>query len=137
MAATDAILGELHEQASAVPIAVASLEINLTVVPTTILFLALDPVQGDSGEKNAAAQGGKHLLPRSGGFAVAAATLGETIPEPLVWAPVVAIAVVLSGSQVPLFSSTRCRCSDMRPAVSACSPPASCSPPVRCEQVRR
>jgi malonate transporter and related proteins len=98
-----AILGELFGQASAIPIAVGSLVINLTVVPATILFLALDPVQGDSGEKNVAAQDGKHVLPRSGGFAVAAAKLGETIREPLVWAPVAALAVVLSGCHVPSF----------------------------------
>jgi malonate transporter len=98
-----AVLGELFGQVSAIPIAVASLVINLTVVPATILFLALDPVQGDSGEKNVAAQDGKHVLPRSGGFAVAAAKLGETIREPLVWAPVAALALVLSGCHVPSF----------------------------------
>src|SRR5271170_3531844 len=54
----------LRISASAIPIAIASLVINLTVVPATILFLALDSAGVDSKVESLAKQDGEHgLLP--------------------------------------------------------------------------
>jgi predicted permease len=93
-----AILGHFFGQTSAIPIAIASLVINLTVVPVTILFLSLDPV---SGSRNGEHQGRQCAMPRRAVLSAVAGKLGETVRQPLVWAPVVAFAVVLSGVGVP------------------------------------
>jgi malonate transporter and related proteins len=93
-----AILGHFFGQTSAIPIAIASLVINLTVVPVTILFLSLDPV---SGSRNGEHQGRQCAMPRRAVLSAVAGKLGETVRQPLVWAPVVAFAVVLSGVAVP------------------------------------
>jgi malonate transporter len=98
-----AILGELFGQSSTIPIAMAGLEINLTVVPATILFLTLDPVLQHSRPENPAAQKKEYAVPRAAGFSIIAAKLWGTIQEPMVWAPVVGLAVVLVGFQVPLL----------------------------------
>jgi malonate transporter len=55
-----AILGHLFGQASAIPIAIASLVINLTVVPATILLLSLDPVSGSPRERIVLRRGRNH-----------------------------------------------------------------------------
>jgi malonate transporter and related proteins len=97
-----AILGHLFGQTSAIPIAIASLVINLTVVPATILFLSLEPVSGSRNGQHRAAQGGEYdEVPRRTVLSVIAGKLWETVREPLVWAPVVAFAVVLSDVAVP------------------------------------
>jgi malonate transporter and related proteins len=75
--------------------------INLTVVPATILFLSLDPVSGSRHGKHPAAQGGECVAPRQMVLSAIAGKLGETVRHPLVWAPVVAFAVVLSDVAVP------------------------------------
>jgi malonate transporter len=93
-----AILGRFFGQTSAIPIAIASLVINLTVVPVTILFLSLDP---DSGSRSGEHQGRQCAMPRRTVLSAVAGKLGETVREPLVWAPVAAFAVVLSGVTVP------------------------------------
>jgi malonate transporter and related proteins len=93
-----AILGRFFGQTSAIPIAIASLVINLTVVPVTILFLSLDP---DSGSRSGEHQGRQCAMPRQTVLSAVAGKLGETVREPLVWAPVAAFAVVLSGVTVP------------------------------------
>ena len=98
-----AILGELFGRSSAIPIAITTLVINLTVVPATILFLTLDPVQENSQDPRLAGQDSEQVPPQSAGFSVVAAKLWETIREPMVWAPVVGLAVVLIGFQVPLL----------------------------------
>jgi malonate transporter len=74
-----AVLGDLFGGVSAIPIAIASLIINLTVVPITILLLALSTAQGDS----------------------VISKLAETLKEPIVWAPVLAFVIVLSGVRFP------------------------------------
>jgi predicted permease len=53
------VLGELFGGLSAIPIAIASLVINLTVVPVTILLLALDSKARDPQENTPIAQEGK------------------------------------------------------------------------------
>jgi malonate transporter and related proteins len=97
-----AVLGNLFGGLSAVPIAVASLVINLTVVPITILLLALDSTRRNRQEKTPLAERGQHsaTAPRSHA-SVLAARLVETVKEPIVWAPVLALIIVLSGFRMP------------------------------------
>jgi malonate transporter and related proteins len=89
-----AVLGDLFGGLSAIPIAIASLVINLTVVPVTILLLALDTAARDPQGASLAAQDKEYL-------ASPAAKLAETVKQPLVWAPVLAFVVVLSGLHIP------------------------------------
>jgi malonate transporter and related proteins len=96
-----AILGHFFGQTSAIPIAIASLVINLTVVPATILFLSLDSVSGSRQGKHLAAQGGESVVSGPEVLSAIAGKLGETVRQPLVWAPVVAFAVVLTDVAVP------------------------------------
>jgi malonate transporter and related proteins len=97
-----AVLGNLFGGLSAIPIAVASLVINLTVVPITILLLALDSTRRNRQEKTPLAERGQHsaTAPRSHA-SVLAARLVETVKEPIVWAPVLALIIVLSGFRMP------------------------------------
>jgi malonate transporter and related proteins len=85
-----AVLGDLFGGLSAIPIAVASLVINLTVVPVTILLLALDA----TGRTSLAAKDKEHL-------AALTTKLTETVKQPIVWAPGLAFIVVLSGLRIP------------------------------------
>jgi malonate transporter and related proteins len=94
-----AVLGNLFGRLSAIPIAIGSLVINLTVVPVTILLLTLDTPGEDLQAKNPAAHDGEHSAPSH--LSILAAKLGETVKEPLVWAPVLAFVVVLTGTHVP------------------------------------
>jgi malonate transporter len=89
-----AVLGDLFGGLSAIPIAIAGLVINLTVVPVTILLLALDTAARDPQGANLAAQEKEYLVSP-------AAKLAETVKQPLVWAPVLAFVVVLSGLDIP------------------------------------
>jgi hypothetical protein len=77
-----AVLGDLFGGVSAIPIAIASLIINLTVVPITILLLALGTAQTAQGDS-------------------VTSKLAETLKEPIVWAPVLAFVIVLSGFRFP------------------------------------
>jgi malonate transporter len=97
-----AVLGNLFGGLSAIPIAVASLVINLTVVPITILLLALDSTRRNRQEKTPLAERGQHsaTAPRSHA-SVVAAKLVETVKEPIVWAPVLALIIVLTGFRMP------------------------------------
>src|SRR6202035_1324917 len=54
-----AVLGDLFGGLSAIPIAIASLVINLTVVPLTILLLALDSTERDTQNKSSVLQAGR------------------------------------------------------------------------------
>jgi hypothetical protein len=97
-----AVLGELFGGLSAIPIAIAGLVINLTVVPITILLLALDSPGRDRQENTPVAQEGAHSVsPRRSNASVFAAKLVETVKEPIVWAPVLAFLIVLSGFRIP------------------------------------
>src|ERR1700752_1706752 len=89
-----AVLGDLFGGLSAIPVAIASLVINLTVVPITILLLALGSTAKDPQGTSLAAQDKEHL-------ASPAAKLAETVKRPIVWAPVLAFVVVLSGLHIP------------------------------------
>lgn len=91
------VLGDLFGTASAVPIGIGSLIINLTVVPVTILLLSLDA-------KQQSAQG-ETVLPKSEyskpSYSVFACMLFKTVKQPIVWAPVIAFAIVLVGIRIP------------------------------------
>jgi malonate transporter and related proteins len=150
------ILGHFFGQTSVLPIAIASLVINLTVVPATILFLSLDPVSESRERTHRVAPGGEYgvpeglgtlvpepvaglepqraavvdrdllagfdrgdshqiervpgviaidpgigVVPRPAVFSAVAGKLGETVQQPLVWAPLVAFAGVLIGVPAP------------------------------------
>ena len=97
-----AVLGDLFGGLSAIPIAIASLVINLTVVPVTILLLALDSRGRDQQENTPVGEEGEHSASSSRSYAsVFAAKLAETLKEPIVWAPVLAFIIVLSGFHFP------------------------------------
>jgi predicted permease len=96
------VLGDLFGGLSAIPIAIASLVINLTVVPITILFLALDSTGRDSQNKNSVLQTGMDSLSTPKSYVtVFTGKLVETVKEPIVWAPVLAFVIVLSGLRIP------------------------------------
>lgn len=97
-----AVLGYLFGGSSAIPIAIAALVIKLTVLPVTILLLTSDSTDGDSPAKRPAAQDGEHSAPPPvPSFSVLGAKIAETVKEPIVWAPVLAFAIVLSGARIP------------------------------------
>jgi hypothetical protein len=83
-----AILGDLFGKTSAVTIAIASLVINLIVVPVTILGLAL-------GRTPAAITGSATT------HSAFTEKLLETVKQPIVWAPVLAFVFVLCNVRVP------------------------------------
>jgi malonate transporter and related proteins len=97
-----AILGNLFGRPSAIPIALAGLVINLTVVPVTILLLTLNTADGDSQGKSSAAQDRENSAsPAASHLSVLGRKLAETVKEPIVWAPVLAFVIVLSGAHIP------------------------------------
>lgn len=97
-----AVLGNLFGHASAIPIALGSLVINLTVVPVTILFLALDTTGEDSHGKNLTSQDAQHSASHNvSHLSLLGAKIAETVKEPMVWAPVLAFLVVLCGLHIP------------------------------------
>src|ERR1700691_5914388 len=73
-----AILGDLFGKASAVPIAIAALIINLIVVPITILGLALEKTSIGT------------TAPPTTRHSVFTEKLLETVKQPIVWAPLLA-----------------------------------------------
>jgi predicted permease len=91
-----AVLGDLFGTASAVPIGIASLIINVTVVPVTILLLSLN-------EKEQATRGENPAVPKTAVSrdATLASTLMMTIKQPVVWAPLIAFVIVLVGIRIP------------------------------------
>jgi len=97
-----AVLGDLFGGLSAIPVAIASLVINLTVVPVTILLLSLDSTARDPEENGPVAQKGEGSESPPGSYvSVFAAKLVETVKEPIVWAPVLAFIIVLCGFHIP------------------------------------
>jgi malonate transporter and related proteins len=98
-----AVLGDLLGRPhAAVPIAVDSLIINLTVVPVTILFLALDTTGRESNGSSSGLQDGAHSAPpHTSPLAFLSAKIKETVREPMVWAPVLAFVIVLIGFRIP------------------------------------
>lgn len=84
------VLGSLLGQATAtIPIAVASLTMNLIQVPVTIVLLSMSQMKAGDHPKGAAGPAGV------GGH------VAEAIKEPVVWAPLAALVLVLVGVHVP------------------------------------
>jgi hypothetical protein len=97
-----AILGDLFGSSSAIPIAIASLVINLTVVPVTLLLLSLNAIEGGSpGTNMAAHQGNSPANHQLSQLSILTSKLSETIKEPIVWAPVLGFVIVLAGLRIP------------------------------------
>ena len=101
-----AVLGPLFGgPIAAIPIALASLVINLTVMPVTILLLTLDTAgdesQGTSPAKDWGHSASPPASPPAPSGSVLAAKLARTVKEPIVWAPVLAFVIVLSGADIP------------------------------------
>jgi malonate transporter and related proteins len=97
-----AVLGDLFGGLSAIPIAIASLVINLTVVPITILLLAFDSTGRDSQNKSSVLQAGTDSSSTPESYvSVFTGKLAETVKEPIVWAPVLAFVIVLSSLRIP------------------------------------
>jgi malonate transporter len=96
-----AVLGDLLGRTSAIPIATGSLVINLTVVPATLLLLALDATEVET-EGNVVVHDGMNSTAHSNSSrSVLATRLTETVKEPMVWAPVLAFVIVLCGIRIP------------------------------------
>jgi len=95
-----AILGGLFGDASAVPIAVASIVINITIVPVTIFLLTLESTRKPAPQSLSAS-----ATPAAAASATANSVilekLVETVKKPLVWAPVLAFVLVLLNVHVP------------------------------------
>lgn len=93
-----AILGGLFGEAgAAVPVAVASIVINVSIVPVTIFLLTLEssrkPVSLGASPNPPAAEASAN--------SVLVERLVETIKKPLVWLPVLAFVLVLFNVHVP------------------------------------
>jgi malonate transporter and related proteins len=93
-----AILSDLFGTASAVPMGIAGLVINLTVVPLTILLLSLDATQSPIQRDNPVLCNSERPQSR---YAAVASILVKTLKQPIVWAPVAAFAIVLVGLRTP------------------------------------
>src|ERR1700723_2983578 len=79
-----AVLGDLFGGLSAVPIAIASLVINLTVVPVTILLLTFDSTGRDSQNKSSVLQAGRDSASAPKPYlSVFTGRLAETVKEPI------------------------------------------------------
>jgi malonate transporter and related proteins len=91
-----AVLGDLLGSASAVPIGLGSLIINLTVIPVTIVLLSMGSPHDQA--HNSAAQ---HSADSPYRHSVLIPTLVQTIQQPIVWAPLVAFVMVLLGIHIP------------------------------------
>src|SRR6202044_975422 len=82
-----AVLGDLFGGLSAIPVAIASLIINLTVVPVTVLFLALDTAERDARENSSVTYDEEQPRSPSGPrLSIFTTKLAETVKEPIVWA---------------------------------------------------
>ena len=83
-----AILGGIFGTSGAVPIAIGSIVINVTIVPFTVFLLTVGRM------KTAAAS--SSIAPQSAS-AVFIDHLKETVKKPLVWAPILAVIIVMAG----------------------------------------
>ena len=96
-----AVLGDLLGGLSAIPIAAASLVINLTVVPITILLLSLDSTERGQQNNTPARGEQENSSPPRSNAAIFAGKIADTVKEPMVWAPILAFIIVLSGFSIP------------------------------------
>ncbi len=97
-----AVLGDLFGEASAIAVAIGFLVINLTVVPITVLLLELDAMRGNSRATSLVGHGGEDSGGHSASrLAILGPKLAETAKLPIVWSPVLAFVIVLSGIRIP------------------------------------
>src|ERR1700729_4166898 len=89
-----AVLGDLFGGLSAIPIALGGLVINLTVVPITILLLALTAIGREPTENTPASGGGEQSESSPRSFvSVFAVNLWVTVKHAIVWASAVAFVM--------------------------------------------
>ncbi|WP_025515624.1 AEC family transporter [Bordetella trematum] len=81
------VLGVLYPNGADIAIATGSLLMNLVQVPLALIFLV-------GGQQDASA-------PRKSALAIAGASLLNAIRQPVVWAPVLAFILLLSGLELP------------------------------------
>ena len=81
------VLSALYGTAAAIPVAVGSLLLNVTVVPATVILLGLGSARAGGGT--------------SAGSGAARAALARAVRQPLVWLPLLGLLVVLGGVRVP------------------------------------
>lgn len=84
-----AILEGVFGPSGAVPMAIGSIVINVTIVPFTVYLLTVGRMK--------AAQAESGLEEKGSASSVFFDHLKETVQKPLVWAPILAVIVVLSG----------------------------------------
>jgi malonate transporter len=91
------VLGNLYGQASSVPIAVGNTLLVLTVFPATVVLLTLDArSRADTGQQ------GDGQAPGAGSdVAGILSILGHAVAQPIVWMPLLAVALVMLGVQIP------------------------------------
>ncbi len=90
------VLGNLYGQASSVPIAVGNTLLVLTVFPATVVLLTLDArFRAD------AAQGDEQTSGAGDDVKGVASILGHAFAQPIVWMPLLAVALVMLGVQIP------------------------------------
>ncbi|WP_236622830.1 AEC family transporter [Kozakia baliensis] len=82
------VLGQLFGSASALPVSVASLIMNLFLVPLTMVLLSGSHSPGDDASPTIAHDLKTHL--------------GHAVREPVVWAPLASLIAVLGGFHLPL-----------------------------------
>lgn len=84
----NSVLGYLYgEQGSAIPISIATLVINLGLVPICLVLLNAQPVVG----------GGAHRLDRH----ALVTGIGKAVEQPMIWAPIVGLVIALIGVRFP------------------------------------
>ena len=107
------VLGHLFGPVSAIPISVASMVMNLIQVPATLMLLS-----AGMGEKKVGAGGAPTLVSH----------IVHALREPVVWAPLAALVLVLVGVQPVGPIQDLCFCSAGPPAALPFLPPGlSCS----------
>jgi predicted permease len=95
-----AVLGYLFGGPGAIPIAMASLVVNLTAIPLTIFFLTLDTA-GEESQGKCPVNDAEHWpSPPAPCGSVLATKLADTVKQPIVWVPVLAFGIVLSGVSI-------------------------------------
>ena len=125
-----AILGYLFGQSSAIPIAIGSLVVNLTVVPADDPLPHDGPGRAKARTKESAPEGAKDWLPRASGLSTMLRNSGRRFAS----LHGLGAAGRTRGGADRLARScarpfSRSRCWDTQPAASACSRLESCSPP--------
>ncbi|MCQ8241211.1 AEC family transporter [Rhizosaccharibacter radicis] len=93
------VLGTIVGPTSALPISLASLTINIVLVPATLLLLAADPDRDDAARDGVA--DGIRPTPAPAGAPGLGSHLRHALGEPVVWAPVLALLLVLCGLRMP------------------------------------